>query len=171
MSFITMAVMARKRMMKNVRSLRSPRSKQRFAETHLCRYHHWKERGRSISSELSMSKGRCDERQKIVQSCIQWDNLCKVSSEITNAILWKCAQTNVAVIIFRKKSIIERNAHTIFWIYHRSAETLRANIEATVSEYRRTMPDGKVKVRGRFKTMLFAFATGIGINFGRIFAI
>ena len=46
---------------------------------------------------------------------------------------------------------------------------LRANVEATVSEYRRTMPEGKVKVRGRFKTMLFAFATGIGINFGRVF--
>jgi len=30
------------------------------------------------------------------------------------------------------------------------------------------MPDDKVKVRGQFKTMLFAIATGIGINFGRI---
>jgi hypothetical protein len=46
--------------------------------------------------------------------------------------------------------------------------TLRANIEATVSEFKRKMPDDKVKVRGRFKTMLFAFATGISINFGRI---
>jgi hypothetical protein len=46
--------------------------------------------------------------------------------------------------------------------------SLRANIEATVSEFRRTTPDGKVKVRGIFKTMLFAFATRIGINFGRI---
>jgi len=45
---------------------------------------------------------------------------------------------------------------------------LRANIEATVSEFKRKMPDDKVKVRGRFKTMLFAIATGIGINFGRI---
>ena len=47
--------------------------------------------------------------------------------------------------------------------------SLRANVEATVSEHRRTMPNDKVKVRGRFKTMLFAFATGIGINFVRIF--
>lgn len=46
--------------------------------------------------------------------------------------------------------------------------TLRANVEATVSEFKRKMPDDKVKVRGRFKTMLFAFATGISINFGRI---
>lgn len=46
--------------------------------------------------------------------------------------------------------------------------SLRANIEATVSEFRRKMPDDKVKVRGHFKTMIFAIATGIGINFGRI---
>ena len=46
--------------------------------------------------------------------------------------------------------------------------TLRANVEATVSEFKRKMPDDKVKVRGQFKTMLFAIATGIGINFGRI---
>jgi len=46
--------------------------------------------------------------------------------------------------------------------------TLRANIEATVSEFKRKMPDDKVKVRGQFKTMVFAIATGIGINFGRI---
>jgi len=62
----------------------------------------------------------------------------------------------------------KKRAHNILNIPP-ERRTLRANIEATVSEYRRTMPDGKVKVRGRFKTMLFAFATGIGINFGRIF--
>lgn len=46
---------------------------------------------------------------------------------------------------------------------------LRPNIEATVKEY--TMPfnhKGKLRLRGKFKTLLFAFAMSIGINFGRI---
>jgi len=49
-------------------------------------------------------------------------------------------------------------------------QKLRPNIEATVKEY--TMPfnhKGKLRLRGRFKTILFAFAMSIGINFGRIF--
>jgi Transposase DDE domain len=62
----------------------------------------------------------------------------------------------------------KKRAHNILNIPP-ERRTLRANVEATVSEYRRTMPNGKVKVRGHFKTMLFAFATAIGINFGRIF--
>jgi len=62
----------------------------------------------------------------------------------------------------------KKRAHNILNIPP-ERRSLRANIEATVSEYRRTTPNGKVKVRGRFKTMLFAFATGIGINFGHIF--
>jgi hypothetical protein len=45
---------------------------------------------------------------------------------------------------------------------------LRANVEATVSEFKRKMHNGKLKVRGRFKTEVFAFSMGISINFGRI---
>ena len=47
-------------------------------------------------------------------------------------------------------------------------QKLRPNIEATVFEFGRRMPRGKLKVRGYFKTCLFAFITGIAINFGRI---
>ena len=46
--------------------------------------------------------------------------------------------------------------------------TLRSNVEATVSEFKRKIPGGKLKVRGLFKTTLFAIASGIGINLGRI---
>jgi hypothetical protein len=58
---------------------------------------------------------------------------------------------------------------------HRSLEsipierrTLRPNVEATVREFTRRMPDGKLKVRGTFKTRVFAVLNAIGINFGRI---
>lgn len=61
----------------------------------------------------------------------------------------------------------KKRANNIFLIPS-ERRTLRANIEATVSEFKRKMLNDKVKVRGRFKTMLFAFATGISINFGRI---
>ena len=47
---------------------------------------------------------------------------------------------------------------------------IRPNIEATVKEYTMSFNHkGKLRIRGKFKTMLFAFAMSIGINFGRIF--
>ena len=46
--------------------------------------------------------------------------------------------------------------------------SLRTNVEATVSEFTRKCNNHKLKVRGIFKTEIFAFATGISINFGRI---
>lgn len=46
---------------------------------------------------------------------------------------------------------------------------LRPNVEATVHEYRAMMTDGKLKVRGNFKTSLFAYLGAICINLGRIY--
>lgn len=46
---------------------------------------------------------------------------------------------------------------------------LRANIEATVSEFTRKMNNRKLKVRGLFKAQIFAYAVGISVNFGRIY--
>jgi hypothetical protein len=46
---------------------------------------------------------------------------------------------------------------------------LRPNVEATVREFKRRMPDGKLKVRGAFQARVFAVLNAIGINFGRIF--
>lgn len=49
-------------------------------------------------------------------------------------------------------------------------QKIRPNIEATVKEYTKAYNHkGKLKVRGSFKTILFAFAMSIGINFGRIY--
>jgi hypothetical protein len=47
--------------------------------------------------------------------------------------------------------------------------TLRANVEATVAEFKRKMHNGKLKVRGRFRTTVFAFSMAVSINFGRIY--
>jgi len=46
---------------------------------------------------------------------------------------------------------------------------IRPNVEALMKEFKARTQGGKTKVRGQFKTSLFAFNTGIAINFGRIF--
>lgn len=46
---------------------------------------------------------------------------------------------------------------------------IRPNVEALMKEFKTRTRNGKTKVRGLFKTSLFAFNTGIAINFGRIF--
>lgn len=46
---------------------------------------------------------------------------------------------------------------------------LRPNVEALMNEFKIRTSGGKLKVRGLFKAALFAFNTGIAINFGRIF--
>lgn len=46
---------------------------------------------------------------------------------------------------------------------------IRPNVEALMKEFKTRTRSGKAKVRGQFKINLFAFNTGIAINFGRIF--
>ena len=46
---------------------------------------------------------------------------------------------------------------------------IRANVEATIKEFKVKTKAGKLKVRGIFKASLFAYAMGISINFGRIY--
>lgn len=46
---------------------------------------------------------------------------------------------------------------------------IRPNVEATMREFTLRAPGNKLKVRGRFKASLFAFAVAIGVNFGRIY--
>jgi hypothetical protein len=47
--------------------------------------------------------------------------------------------------------------------------TLRNNVEATMREFVNRLDGHRVRVRGKFKTALFAYGRAIGINFGRIF--
>jgi len=48
-------------------------------------------------------------------------------------------------------------------------QKIRPNVEALMKEFKARTQGGKTKVRGQFKVSLFAFNTGIAINFGRIF--
>lgn len=58
-----------------------------------------------------------------------------------------------------------RNIHSI----PEDRRKLRPNVEALMNEFKIRTPGGKLKVRGLFKTSMFAFNTGIAINFGRIY--
>jgi len=51
----------------------------------------------------------------------------------------------------------------------RERRKIRPNVEALMNEFKIRTPGGKLKVRGLFKTTLFAFNSGIAINFGRIY--
>jgi hypothetical protein len=46
---------------------------------------------------------------------------------------------------------------------------IRPNVESLMNQFKIRTRNGKTKVRGKFKTSLFAFNTGIAINFGRIY--
>ena len=46
---------------------------------------------------------------------------------------------------------------------------LRPNVEAAIKELKEKTRAGKLKVRGHFKTKIFAYSTAMSINFGRIF--
>ncbi|MFH1049867.1 MAG: transposase [bacterium] len=46
---------------------------------------------------------------------------------------------------------------------------IRPNVEALMKEFKTRTKNGKTKVRGHFKTSIFAFNVGIAINFGRVF--
>lgn len=50
----------------------------------------------------------------------------------------------------------------------RERRKIRPNVEANMKEFKSRASAGKLKVRGHFKTSLFAFI-GIAINFGRIY--
>lgn len=62
-----------------------------------------------------------------------------------------------------------RRAHAIERLPE-ERQRLRPNVEATVKQYTKAYNHkGKLRVRGKFKTMIFAFSMSLAINFGRIY--
>lgn len=79
-------------------------------------------------------------------------------------------QNNCRVFYFTEEMVeMQKRVHAID-LLPLERQKIRPNIEATVKEYTKPFNHkGKLRIRGKFKTMLFAFAMSIGINFGRIF--
>jgi hypothetical protein len=79
-------------------------------------------------------------------------------------------QNNCRVFYFSREMVeMQKRVHAI-GLLPLERRKIRPNVEASVKEYTKAFNHkGKLRIRGRFKTMLFAFAMSIGINFGRIF--
>ncbi|MCW8800639.1 MAG: transposase [Desulfobacter sp.] len=79
-------------------------------------------------------------------------------------------QNNCRVFYFTEEMVeMQKRIHAID-LLPLERRKIRPNVEASVKEYTKAFNHkGKLRIRGKFKTMLFAFAMSIGINFGRIF--
>ena len=79
-------------------------------------------------------------------------------------------QNNCRVFYFTEEMVeMQKRVHAI-GLLPLERRKIRPNVEASVKEYTKAFNHkGKLRIRGKFKTMLFAFAMSIGINFGRIF--
>ncbi|HED38666.1 MAG TPA: DDE transposase [Ignavibacteria bacterium] len=94
----------------------------------------------------------------------------KICSKCPLAALCPTKQNNDSrVYYFDRTEYLKRKRLTSINKIPVQRQKLRNNIEATVSEFKRKMHSGKLKVRGYFKTTVFAFSMAISINFGRIF--
>jgi Transposase DDE domain/Transposase domain (DUF772) len=73
------------------------------------------------------------------------------------------------VYYFKEKDYLLKKRQRIINSLPPERRTLRNNVEATVNEFTCRLRKKKLKVRGRFKTTVFAYTVAASINFGRIF--
>jgi len=78
-------------------------------------------------------------------------------------------QKQGAVYYFSEADVLRNERLRRLEALPKKRQTLRPNVEATVKEFYKPLNHkGKLRVRGRFKTELFAVCGAIGINLGRI---
>jgi hypothetical protein len=73
------------------------------------------------------------------------------------------------VFYFTHEDYLRNKRHRIMETIPPDRRKLRCNVEATVNEFSHRMPRGKLKVRGAFRTSVFAYSVAMAINFGRIY--
>jgi len=76
---------------------------------------------------------------------------------------------NCRVYYFTHANYVSKKRQKIITTLPPERRKLRCNVEATVNEFTCRLPKGKLKVRGAFKTAVFAYCMSISINFGRIY--
>ena len=68
----------------------------------------------------------------------------------------------------REQYLANKRKRNINTLPHKRRK-LRSNVEATIKEFVKPLNHkGKLRIRGQFKTMIYACSMGISINFGRI---
>ena len=70
---------------------------------------------------------------------------------------------------FTEKEYLSKRRQKSIYSIPENRRRLRPNIEATIKEFTHRMPQKKLKVRGFFRTSVFAFSSAVAINFGRIY--
>jgi len=145
-----------------------------------------------INQITTAVKGRESEIEKKIEQVSQWPDVYTVECPKQKAVstptkqrhkvrfdmnICKQCQLKDKCQIFKNKGryyfghndyLLNRRNNNINTI-PQNRQKIRPNIEASVKQFKVRTPNGKVKVRGLFKTSIFAFSLGIAINFGRIY--
>jgi IS5 family transposase len=75
------------------------------------------------------------------------------------------------VLYFTHDDYLKRKRRKSILSIPEERRRLRNNVEATVNEFVCKMRKDKLKVRGLFKTSVFAYSVAISVNFGRIYRL
>ena len=111
----------------------------------------------TVEAELGRKHFKAEFDLSICSSCT-FASVCKLQKK-----------KSVKVYYFTEEEYHKKQRLESIQQIPKERRSLRTNVEATVSEFTRKMHNRKLKVRGLFKTELFAFAVGIGVNFGRVY--
>jgi len=107
------------------------------------------------------------EKTKIRWKAIFAFSVCESCEHAGECQLVRCRQGRV--YYFDEAEYLKKKRFKNLEMIPPDRRTLRANVEATVSEFVRKTQASKLRVRGAFGAMTFAFSTAISINFGRIY--
>lgn len=76
---------------------------------------------------------------------------------------------NSRVLYFSHADFLTKKRQSAIRKIPKERRFLRNNVEATMREFTCKMPQKKLRVRGAFKTAIFAWSVAISVNFGRIY--
>ena len=70
---------------------------------------------------------------------------------------------------FKEADVVKQARHRRLQSLPEERQTVRANVEATVKQFKAPCRNGKLRTRGRWGASRYGFLRAIGINFGRIY--
>jgi len=111
----------------------------------------------SVKSKITRKRHKAMFDNSVCQTCCHNQN-CPASLGKTHRVYY-----------FTHKDFLQKKRRQAIMNIPIERRKLRSNVEATVQEFSCRMHNKKLKVRGYFKTCIFAFTTASAINFGRIF--
>ena len=79
------------------------------------------------------------------------------------------AMKNNRVLYFSHADFLNKKRQSAIRKIPKERRHLRNNVESTMREFTCKMPQKKLRVRGAFKTAVFAYSVAISVNFGRIY--